>query len=79
MFLSISRTISLVSVSAWLVKVKNMSSKIVCFFQVEKEEKPWVLLSGSAELTQALVDWVRTQWEAMFGVRLMTSLLEGGS
>ncbi|KAJ8282567.1 hypothetical protein COCON_G00050860 [Conger conger] len=47
--------------------------------EVEKEEKPWVLLSGSAELTQALVDWVRSQWEAMFGVRLMTSLQEAGS
>ncbi|KAG5852799.1 hypothetical protein ANANG_G00066400 [Anguilla anguilla] len=47
--------------------------------EVEKEERLWVLLSGSAELTQALVDWVRTRWEAMFGVRLMTSIQEAGS
>ncbi|KAJ8247044.1 hypothetical protein GJAV_G00258140 [Gymnothorax javanicus] len=47
--------------------------------EVEKAEKPWVLLCGSAELTQALVDWVRTRWEAMFGVKLMTCVQEAGS
>ncbi|KAJ8416709.1 hypothetical protein AAFF_G00325870 [Aldrovandia affinis] len=47
--------------------------------EMEKEERTWALLSGSAELAQALVDWVRTQWEAMFGVKLMTCLQEEGS
>ncbi|XP_036401115.1 serine/threonine-protein kinase 11-interacting protein [Megalops cyprinoides] len=47
--------------------------------EMEKEEKTWALRSESAELVQALVDWVRTQWEAMFGVKLMTCLQEMGS
>ncbi|XP_054636841.1 serine/threonine-protein kinase 11-interacting protein isoform X2 [Dunckerocampus dactyliophorus] len=40
----------------------------------EKEEKTWCVRSESSELLQALLAWVRTQWEAMFGVRLHTSV-----
>ncbi|KAG9349163.1 hypothetical protein JZ751_029486 [Albula glossodonta] len=47
--------------------------------EIEKEEKTWFLQAGSAELAQGLVDWVRTQWEAMFGVKLTACFLEARS
>ncbi|KPP60010.1 serine/threonine-protein kinase 11-interacting protein-like [Scleropages formosus] len=46
---------------------------------VLKEEKVWALKTDSEDLTQALVDWVRTHWEAMFGVKLTTSVQESVS
>ncbi|XP_061571741.1 serine/threonine-protein kinase 11-interacting protein [Cololabis saira] len=39
-----------------------------------KQEKTWRVRSESAELLQGLLAWVRAQWEAMFGVKLLTSL-----
>ncbi|XP_041834979.1 serine/threonine-protein kinase 11-interacting protein isoform X2 [Melanotaenia boesemani] len=39
-----------------------------------KQEKTWCVRSESAELLQGLLAWVRAQWEAMFGVKLHTSL-----
>ena len=47
-----------------------------CFFLVQtvKQEKTWCVRSESTELLQGLLAWVRAQWEAMFGVKLHTSL-----
>lgn len=42
--------------------------------QTVKQEKTWCVRSESAELLQGLLAWVRAQWEAMFGVKLHTSL-----
>ncbi|XP_060922997.1 serine/threonine-protein kinase 11-interacting protein [Limanda limanda] len=41
-----------------------------------KEEKTWCVRSESVELVQGLLAWVRAQWEAMFGVKLLTTLQE---
>lgn len=41
--------------------------------QTVKEERTWSVRAGSGELLQALLAWVRTQWEAMFGIKLHTS------
>lgn len=42
--------------------------------QTVKQEKTWCVRSESTELLQGLLAWVRAQWEAMFGVKLHTSL-----
>ncbi|XP_018598387.1 serine/threonine-protein kinase 11-interacting protein isoform X3 [Scleropages formosus] len=52
---------------------------ITLYDEVLKEEKVWALKTDSEDLTQALVDWVRTHWEAMFGVKLTTSVQESVS
>ncbi|XP_041822149.1 serine/threonine-protein kinase 11-interacting protein isoform X2 [Chelmon rostratus] len=39
-----------------------------------KQERTWCVRSESSELLQGLLAWVRAQWEAMFGVKLHTSL-----
>ena len=44
--------------------------------QTVKEEKTWCVRSESVELVQGLLAWVRAQWEAMFGVKLLTTLQE---
>lgn len=40
--------------------------------EMVKTEKTWSLHAEDAKLLQDLVDWIRNQWEAMFGVKLAT-------
>uniref|UniRef100_A0A3Q1K221 Serine/threonine-protein kinase 11-interacting protein n=1 Tax=Anabas testudineus TaxID=64144 RepID=A0A3Q1K221_ANATE len=47
---------------------------IKLYDEVVKQEKTWCVRSESAELLQGLLAWVTAQWEAMFGVKLHTSL-----
>ncbi|XP_067356951.1 serine/threonine-protein kinase 11-interacting protein isoform X2 [Channa argus] len=47
---------------------------IKLYDETVKQEKMWCVRSESSELLQGLLAWVRTQWEAMFGVKLHTSL-----
>nr|XP_020470912.1 serine/threonine-protein kinase 11-interacting protein isoform X2 [Monopterus albus] len=47
---------------------------IKLFDETVKQEKTWCVRSESSELLQGLLAWVRAQWEAMFGVKLHTSL-----
>ncbi|XP_040888609.1 serine/threonine-protein kinase 11-interacting protein isoform X2 [Toxotes jaculatrix] len=47
---------------------------IKLYDEIVKQEKMWCVRSESTELLQGLLAWVRTQWEAMFGVKLHTSL-----
>ncbi|XP_062384431.1 serine/threonine-protein kinase 11-interacting protein [Sardina pilchardus] len=44
--------------------------------EVLKQERSWALQTECGERVEALVEWVRTQWEAMFGVKLTTSIQE---
>ncbi|XP_015229446.1 PREDICTED: serine/threonine-protein kinase 11-interacting protein [Cyprinodon variegatus] len=52
---------------------------IKLFDETMKQEKTWCVRLESAELLQGLLSWVRTQWEAMFGVKLQTSLQDDPS
>ncbi|KAG7239293.1 hypothetical protein INR49_029258 [Caranx melampygus] len=47
---------------------------IKLYDETVKQEKTWCVRSESTELLQGLLAWVRAQWEAMFGVKLHTSL-----
>ncbi|XP_051283900.1 serine/threonine-protein kinase 11-interacting protein isoform X2 [Dicentrarchus labrax] len=47
---------------------------IQLYDETVKQEKTWCVRSESTELLQGLLAWVRAQWEAMFGVKLHTSL-----
>uniref|UniRef100_A0A3Q1EJZ4 Serine/threonine-protein kinase 11-interacting protein-like n=1 Tax=Acanthochromis polyacanthus TaxID=80966 RepID=A0A3Q1EJZ4_9TELE len=47
---------------------------IKLYNETVKQEKTWCVRSESSELLQGLLAWVRAQWEAMFGVKLHTSL-----
>ncbi|KAG8004487.1 Serine/threonine-protein kinase 11-interacting protein [Nibea albiflora] len=47
---------------------------IKLYDETVKQEKTWCVRSESGELLQGLLAWVRAQWEAMFGVKLHTSL-----
>ncbi|XP_068575404.1 serine/threonine-protein kinase 11-interacting protein isoform X3 [Cebidichthys violaceus] len=47
---------------------------IKLYDETVKQERTWCVRSESAELLQGLLAWVRAQWEAMFGVKLHTSL-----
>uniref|UniRef100_A0A7N6AP79 Serine/threonine-protein kinase 11-interacting protein n=1 Tax=Anabas testudineus TaxID=64144 RepID=A0A7N6AP79_ANATE len=47
---------------------------IKLYDETVKQEKTWCVRSESAELLQGLLAWVTAQWEAMFGVKLHTSL-----
>ncbi|KAM6893733.1 serine/threonine-protein kinase 11-interacting protein [Xenentodon cancila] len=47
---------------------------IKLYDETVKQEKTWCVRSESSELLQGLLAWVRAQWEAMFGVKLLTSL-----
>ncbi|XP_022617624.1 serine/threonine-protein kinase 11-interacting protein isoform X1 [Seriola dumerili] len=47
---------------------------IKLYDETVKQEKTWCVHSESTELLQGLLAWVRAQWEAMFGVKLHTSL-----
>ncbi|XP_034061378.1 serine/threonine-protein kinase 11-interacting protein isoform X1 [Gymnodraco acuticeps] len=60
------------SVDLWPSDQCRMDIKL--YDETVKEEKTWYVRSDSAELPQGLLAWVRTQWEAMFGVKLHTSL-----
>ncbi|XP_013876160.1 serine/threonine-protein kinase 11-interacting protein isoform X2 [Austrofundulus limnaeus] len=60
------------SVLLWPADQCRMDVKL--YDETVKEEKTWSVRSQSSELLQALLSWVRTQWEAMFGVKLHTSL-----
>uniref|UniRef100_A0A3B3SV27 Serine/threonine-protein kinase 11-interacting protein n=1 Tax=Paramormyrops kingsleyae TaxID=1676925 RepID=A0A3B3SV27_9TELE len=41
-------------------------------------QKTWALKTESEDLAQGLVDWVKAHWEAMFGVKLITNIIESG-
>nr|XP_057907538.1 serine/threonine-protein kinase 11-interacting protein isoform X2 [Doryrhamphus excisus] len=60
------------SVHLWPGDLQRMDVKL--YDETQKEEKTWCVRAESSELLQALLAWVRTQWEAMFGVRLHTSV-----
>ncbi|XP_077451200.1 serine/threonine-protein kinase 11-interacting protein [Stigmatopora argus] len=60
------------SVHLWPNEQCQMDMKL--YDETEKEEKTWQVRSESSELLQDLLAWVRTQWEAMFGVRLHTTV-----
>ncbi|XP_066522181.1 serine/threonine-protein kinase 11-interacting protein isoform X2 [Hoplias malabaricus] len=47
---------------------------IKLYDEMAKEEKTWPLRTEAGQETQGLVDWVKTQWEAMFGVKLITAI-----
>ncbi|RXM35913.1 Serine/threonine-protein kinase 11-interacting protein [Acipenser ruthenus] len=47
---------------------------IKLYDEIAKDEKTWCLQTESQGLVKDLVEWVRTQWEAMFGVKLNTTL-----
>ncbi|XP_061744947.1 serine/threonine-protein kinase 11-interacting protein [Nerophis ophidion] len=59
------------SVHMWPSEQRQMDVKL--YDETQKEEKTWRVRSESFELLQSLLAWVRTQWEDMFGVRLLTS------
>ncbi|XP_069020138.1 serine/threonine-protein kinase 11-interacting protein isoform X2 [Embiotoca jacksoni] len=60
------------SVLLWPSDQCRMDIKL--YDETVKQEKTWCVRSESSELLQGLLAWVRAQWEAMFGVKLHTSL-----
>uniref|UniRef100_A0A1A8EVY9 Serine/threonine-protein kinase 11-interacting protein n=1 Tax=Nothobranchius korthausae TaxID=1143690 RepID=A0A1A8EVY9_9TELE len=62
------------SILLWPVDQCRMDFKL--YDETVKQEKTWCVRSESSELLQGLLAWVRSQWEAMFGVKLHTSLQE---
>lgn len=46
----------------------------VCVRQLAKEEKTWPLRAETVKEIQGLVNWIKDQWEAMFGVKLITAI-----
>ncbi|MEQ2275038.1 hypothetical protein XENORESO_018870 [Xenotaenia resolanae] len=52
---------------------------IQLYDETVKQEKTWCVRSENTELLQGLLSWVRAQWEAMFGVKLHTSLQDDPS
>lgn len=60
------------SVHLWPSDECRMDIKL--YDETVKQEKTWCVRSESTELLQGLLAWVRAQWEAMFGVKLHTSL-----
>ncbi|XP_042368999.1 serine/threonine-protein kinase 11-interacting protein isoform X2 [Plectropomus leopardus] len=60
------------SVHLWPSDECRMDFKL--YDETVKQEKTWCVRSESTELLQGLLAWVRAQWEAMFGVKLHTSL-----
>ncbi|XP_037135312.1 serine/threonine-protein kinase 11-interacting protein isoform X2 [Syngnathus acus] len=59
------------SVHLWPDEQRRMDIKL--YDETQQEEKTWHVRSESSELLQPLLAWVRTQWEAMFGVKLHTT------
>lgn len=48
---------------------------IVCLcWQLAKEEKTWPLRAEAVMEIEGLVNWIKDQWEAMFGVKLITAI-----
>ncbi|KAM7375280.1 hypothetical protein PAMA_014398 [Pampus argenteus] len=60
------------SIQLWPSDQLRMDIKL--YDETVKQEKTWCVRSESSELLQGLLAWVRAQWEAMFGVKLHTSL-----
>ncbi|XP_011482066.1 serine/threonine-protein kinase 11-interacting protein [Oryzias latipes] len=60
------------SIILWLSEPCRMDLKL--YDETVKQERMWCMRSDSVELLQGLLAWVRTQWEAMFGVKLHTTL-----
>eukprot|EP00064_Thunnus_orientalis_P008383 superscaffoldBa00000993_g8406 len=60
------------SIHLWPSDECRMDIKL--YDETVKQEKTWCVRSESNELLQGLLAWVRAQWEAMFGVKLHTSL-----
>lgn len=60
------------SIHLWPSDECRMDIKL--YDETVKQEKTWCVRSESSELLQGLLAWVRAQWEAMFGVKLHTSL-----
>uniref|UniRef100_A0A3B4BQ35 Serine/threonine-protein kinase 11-interacting protein n=2 Tax=Pygocentrus nattereri TaxID=42514 RepID=A0A3B4BQ35_PYGNA len=48
--------------------------EIKLYDEMAKEERTWPLRATAGQEIQGLVDWVRSQWEAMFGVKLITAV-----
>ncbi|XP_028255884.1 serine/threonine-protein kinase 11-interacting protein isoform X2 [Parambassis ranga] len=65
------------SVLLWPTDQCRMDIKL--YDETVKQEKTWCVRSESGELLQGLLAWVRAQWEAMFGVKLHTSLQDKGA
>ncbi|XP_035382395.1 serine/threonine-protein kinase 11-interacting protein isoform X2 [Electrophorus electricus] len=47
---------------------------IKLYDEMAKEERTWPLRTEASQEIESLVAWVRTQWEAMFGVKLLTAI-----
>ncbi|KAG7503586.1 hypothetical protein JOB18_041325 [Solea senegalensis] len=62
------------SVHLWPSDQRRLDIKL--YDETVKQEKTWCVRSESEEHLQGLLAWVRAQWEAMFGVKLHTSLQE---
>lgn len=60
------------SVDLWPSEQSRIDFKL--YDETVKQERTWCVRSEGGELLQALLSWVRAQWEAMFGVKLHTSL-----
>ncbi|XP_046723866.1 serine/threonine-protein kinase 11-interacting protein isoform X2 [Silurus meridionalis] len=65
--------------------ISSVSSILLCssdpcqvniqlYDEVAKEEKTWHLRSEAVLEIQGLVNWIKEQWEAMFGVKLITAI-----
>ncbi|XP_028810049.1 serine/threonine-protein kinase 11-interacting protein isoform X2 [Denticeps clupeoides] len=66
-----SQPISCIS-SVHLFSSSQCQVEIKLYDEVVQEERMWALQTESPELLQGLVDWIRGQWETMFGVKLTT-------
>ncbi|XP_053353628.1 serine/threonine-protein kinase 11-interacting protein isoform X2 [Clarias gariepinus] len=47
---------------------------IQLYDELTKVEKTWPLRTGAVKEIQHLVNWIKDQWEAMFGVKLITAI-----
>ncbi|KAF4083613.1 hypothetical protein AMELA_G00144120 [Ameiurus melas] len=47
---------------------------IQLYDELAKEEKTWPLRAEAVKEIQGLVKWIKDQWEAMFGVKLITAI-----
>ncbi|TRY90331.1 hypothetical protein DNTS_015226 [Danionella cerebrum] len=66
-----SQPISCVS-SIHLFSSNPCRMDLIFYDEIAKKEKTWNLNAGDEELLQGLVDWIKNQWENMFGVKLST-------
>ncbi|XP_034034142.1 serine/threonine-protein kinase 11-interacting protein [Thalassophryne amazonica] len=65
------------SVQLWVLDPCRMDLQL--YNETVQQEKTWRVRTESAELLQGLLSWIRAQWEAMFGVKLHTSLQDGAA